>query len=408
MKKHLLRVLSLLFILTLCLPLVACDMEFGGLIGELMESANSPEGEQLLDDILTNSPVEVIIPDEQTSIDVDWDNWIEEAESATAPDDIPEPDHIVDLPETTGEPTYDMTTAPPEPEIVPVILFVSFDELFTETQGARQDVFFPGNALSWNSLAYVDNYKAQTMTARGWVALSSQELGDIGYQIDDQEPVYNADFWRETEQIVIDVAHDLGGKSASRFAVDIPIRELSDEHTIKILVRNADGVVEELQVFTLHKAKDYLTTFMETWIVSGISPEIVPDQGHSNSAMVAAGGVERGALLHQGSVYIGDFDLGEYSKIVVYYGLDNSEVMHDLYNANPNNRIMITSKDNKQFSPEQSTVIASTQYTLEGWNLVPIEIDLSGIDYKGPVYITWDTLPASFMLIGRIDLKLPD
>ena len=31
------------------------------------------------------------------------------------------------------------------------------------------------------------------------------------------------------------------------------------------------------------------------------------------------------------------------------------------------------------------------------------EIDLTGVDYNGPVYVTYDTLPGTFMLIGAIE-----
>ena len=36
MRKYLLRTLCIAFVLSLCLPMVACDMELGGLVGELL------------------------------------------------------------------------------------------------------------------------------------------------------------------------------------------------------------------------------------------------------------------------------------------------------------------------------------------------------------------------------------
>ena len=42
-------------------------------------------------------------------------------------------------------------------------------------------------------------------------------------------------------------------------------------------------------------------------------------------------------------------------------------------------------------------------YTLHGWTPEAVEIDLSGIDYNGPVFITYDTLPGTFMLVGAIE-----
>lgn len=32
-----------------------------------------------------------------------------------------------------------------------------------------------------------------------------------------------------------------------------------------------------------------------------------------------------------------------------------------------------------------------------------IEIDLTGVDYEGPVFVTYDTLPGTFMLFSSIE-----
>jgi hypothetical protein len=48
-------------------------------------------------------------------------------------------------------------------------------------------------------------------------------------------------------------------------------------------------------------------------------------------------------------------------------------------------------------------VIASVDYTPSGWALTAIEIDLTAVDYNGPVFLTWDTLGGTFMLIGSIE-----
>ena len=61
--------------------------------------------------------------------------------------------------------------------------------------------------------------------------------------------------------------------------------------------------------------------------------------------MVAAGGVQSGALLHQGAIGVGLIDLSKYSKVIIYVGVDNSKVTMDHHAANANNRIMLTSVD---------------------------------------------------------------
>ena len=140
------------------------------------------------------------------------------------------------------------------------------------------------------------------------------------------------------------------------------------------------------------------------WTVSGHCPQIVGASGHANSPMVAAGGIESGALLHQGSIGVGEVDLSKYSKVVIKFGVDNSGVTMGHYDANANNRIMLVNADvNMVMSPNADQVIAGATYTPQGWALVEIEIDLTGVDYNGPVYVTYDTLPGTFMLFGSVE-----
>ena len=148
---------------------------------------------------------------------------------------------------------------------------------------------------------------------------------------------------------------------------------------------------------------DYRVPY-SVWTVSGHCTGVVGREGHSLSGMVAAGGVESGGLLHRGAVGIGKIDLSKYDKVIVYYGLDNSSITQEYYNANPYNRIMLTKEDTDgSSSPDQSVIIASATYQLLGWSVVALEIDLSNINYNGSVYITYDTLPGTFMLIGGIE-----
>ena len=148
---------------------------------------------------------------------------------------------------------------------------------------------------------------------------------------------------------------------------------------------------------------DDLTVPQDQWTVSGHCPEIVGSEGHANSAMVAAGGVASGALLHQGSIALGEIDLSKYSKAVIYFGVDGSDVTLGHHAANAANRIMLVSADmNMAMSPAAETVIASADYTPAGWAVTAIEIDLTGIDYNGPVFVTYDTLPGTFMLFSEV------
>ena len=120
--------------------------------------------------------------------------------------------------------------------------------------------------------------------------------------------------------------------------------------------------------------------------------------------MVAAGGVEEGALLHQGYVGVGEVDLSKYSKAIVYFGIDGSPVTVGLYEAAANNRIILTSADQSMTnSPTADVVLAASTYSELGWAVHALEIDLTGVDYNGPVFVTYDTLPGTFMLISSIE-----
>ena len=143
---------------------------------------------------------------------------------------------------------------------------------------------------------------------------------------------------------------------------------------------------------------------IDTWTVSGHCPQIVGKDGHANSPMVAAGGVEFGALLHQGSIALGEIDLSKYDKVVIYYGVDNSDVTWGRYNENPANRIMLVSADMSMVnSPEENTIIAGATYEPCGWGVQAFEIDLTNVDYNGPVFVTYDTLPGTFMLFSAVE-----
>ena len=140
------------------------------------------------------------------------------------------------------------------------------------------------------------------------------------------------------------------------------------------------------------------------WVISGHSSALVDHSSAGLFPMIQAAGIASGALLHQGAVFAGDVDLSKYSKVYVYYGIDNSQVTQDHYNANPSNRIMLTSTDtHMRNSPEEQEIVASAIYTLNGWAVQRFEIDLTGIDYQGPVYVSYDTLPGTFMVIGAIE-----
>jgi hypothetical protein len=186
------------------------------------------------------------------------------------------------------------------------------------------------------------------------------------------------------------------------------------ENNVKFVVKMNNSEIAVIREYTIilvdptvepeTPAVENYNVPQDQWTVSGHCPQIVGKEGHANSAMVAAGGIDSGALLHQGAVGIGEIDLSKYSKVIVKYGIDGTQVTIDKHTANGTNRIMLTNVDTHMTnSPANENVIASVDYTPSGWALTAIEIDLTAVDYNGPVFLTWDTLGGTFMLIGSIE-----
>ncbi|MBQ5793932.1 MAG: hypothetical protein IIW17_07920, partial [Clostridia bacterium] len=496
-----------------------------------------------------------------------------ETEAPTTDTEAPTTD--TEAPTTDTEaPTTD-TESETEPPVVidPVKVGMSFDQLYTGNGPAtagEENFFAPGSSSSWDGNAVIEDYNVQYVTVWGWVAFFAETPGTFGYQIGDADPVFDAAFFVEAEQPVVDAALAQGGKSAARMHISIPVEYLAGEEiVIKAVAKDAVGTVETLVEFKLTKPvnpnapiafipaaemaptipgsvditgtemsadgqyvtittgntnndpyhdPNYLLPMLtgkatvaqfvaikyrtsvegarsEVFVGSGQGPngqgdnyafDVVTDgkwnlaiidlantpavvdnvinylrwdpyvgtaetstidmayialfssaeaavaydanfkgvlvdtlnvptsdwtvTGHrqgimdSTDGMVAAGGVEFGALLHQGYIYVGDINLAEMSKVVIYFGIDGSQTTIDLHAASANNRIILTSADQAMTnSPTEEVVLAANTYTELGWAVHAIEIDLTGVDYNGPVYVTYDTLPGTFMLISSVE-----
>ena len=142
----------------------------------------------------------------------------------------------------------------------------------------------------------------------------------------------------------------------------------------------------------------------DQWVISGHVTTLVTPDVPNHGAMVAAGGVDSAALLHQGSIALGEIDLSKYSKVVIMWGSDNGDGTQDLYAKNEHNRFALVNADkNMVMSPAEDTIIAAATYELHGWAIAPFEIDLTGIDYNGPVFLTHDSLAGGFALVYSIE-----
>ncbi|MBQ7379276.1 MAG: leucine-rich repeat protein [Clostridia bacterium] len=316
-----------------------------------------------------------------------------------------------------------------------VITFLSFDECdawIGETQGKA--FFNPGQHTAWDNIAKV-GLDVEYIRVWGWVGFCSETVGEFGYQIGDNEPVFSSDFYVEPDQAVIDAAAIFLAKSASRMKIMIPVADLVGEYTVKALVRDAAGNVATLVEFTLIKTEESDNPEIpdepdtpddpempvipegENWIVdprdlptgciTGHMPDIVTKENHpSHYMMIQAANLTSGAMLHQGSIYLGDVDLSNYGKVIIYYASDWSELTQEGLAAAKEQgfgMIGLTGYDcNNIMNPDRGSFIAAPYTPDGGWTVTAHEVDLTDVDYSGPVYISADFLEAQFIIIDRI------
>lgn len=251
MYKTLTRILCIGLILTLCIPMVACDQVFnGGLLGELLnqtvdELETHSESEITQDYI--ESQTSVIEPDIMTEVPIETEGPIE-----------PQPDQTV---EYTTEPP---TTQPPivEPEPVKVIAAKSFDSLIKYP--SEEPIVASGyDFLAWekDAVAVVDHL-TDSLLVWGWVAYYTQTEGTVGYSINHNDIVYDASFTFRAEEGVQDYvkANIPGANSACRMKFHIPTADLDvGEHNIRLIAKDSNGNEELLCEFLLIKTLPYQT-----------------------------------------------------------------------------------------------------------------------------------------------------
>lgn len=255
MKKHLLRLLCMAFVLSLCLPMAACDMEFGGLVGELLADMDNVKEEIPLDEWQSDYKVEDILPDVETAWNSGWDEVFTEEISTEIYTEV---DTYVDwVPDYTDTPTSELPEdLPPEP--IKVISAFGWDQLGKSDQYGEihENVFFGGDTyFSWEKDPIANiGLQDTSLFIFGWVAFYSETEGTVGYSIDGKEPVYNADFTYPAEQGVQDFvkANIPGGASACRMKFNIPVSDLSaGEHTVQLIAKDPEGNEELIKEFTL-------------------------------------------------------------------------------------------------------------------------------------------------------------
>ena len=138
------------------------------------------------------------------------------------------------------------------PETDPVAVRKEFDGVYCFIGQNYAPVYTPGTTSSWNKIANVEDASVEFLELWGWVSFVGDEVGEFGYQIDDGEIVWSADFTKTPEQGVIDAS---GDRPAARHSIMVPVKDLSGEHTVRAFVRDTAGNMETLIEFKLIKAQ---------------------------------------------------------------------------------------------------------------------------------------------------------
>ena len=409
-RERMLTVKKLMLIgvllLTLAVALAACDAETPS---ETDTKDTGATEETTLDgatgipdtdpDPDTEEPTDTAPDETRTEGDAESESPSEEStETVTSPDE-----------------TESTTETPTEPEFTgPGKLVYTSNEGLRYLNNMGKEVgnaFEVGQYDSWkNRVITVGIGQVAVFMDWGWVAFDSKEY-EFGYMINGEE-FFSESFAKEAEASVAEMAKKLGAKNCARFSGGLTAEALKlGENKVQFCVRLDEGVVSVIRDYTVKLTEQpvrldgsYRSVPLDDWVISGHKPALVTKSDPTYGGMVAAGGVEKGALLHQGAIGVGTVDLSKYSKVIIMWGCDNSQTTIDRYNANAYNRIMLTKVDTDgQMSPEEKDIIASATYTLKGWRVSAIEIDLSKVTYKGPVYVTVDSLPGTFVLFSSIE-----
>ena len=120
--------------------------------------------------------------------------------------------------------------------------------------------------------------------------------------------------------------------------------------------------------------------------------------------MIAAAGLTSGAMLHNGSIALGNINLGQYSKAIIYYATDWGDATQaDLAAAKEQGygRLGLSAYNSPAANVDPSGFICSQYTPAGGWAITAHEIEL--VAYEGPVFVSADFLATQFIIIDRIE-----
>ena len=262
-------------------------------------------------------------------------------------------------------------------------------------------------AVSSNDFTVVDDGKTTTLYAGSDVVATFAFEGEADYGMGLQSCATVTITWADgstntVENALVAAAHtsDLGIATRGAGAMTFTGVSLMPANSV------AGGEEDDTPEYYDNLVIDPRT--LPAGSITGHQTNIVDNTFAGHFPMINAAGLTTGAMLHQGSIKLADsIDLSKYSKVVIYFATDWGEgTKAGLAAAKENGygRIGISATDkNGVFNPSGDDFIAE-QYTPDGgWAITAHEVDLSGVTYEGPVYVSADFLEAQFIIIDRVE-----
>ena len=142
--------------------------------------------------------------------------------------------------------------------------------------------------------------------------------------------------------------------------------------------------------------------------ITGHMPHIVTEADAGHFPMIAAAGLTSGAMIHQGSIYLGEFDLTKYEKVIIYFASDWGQGTQDALAAAKEQGygyLGLSAWDNNNVvNPDRSGFIGEQYTPAGGWTITAHELpNVAASNYSGPVYVSADILEGQFIIIDRIE-----
>ena len=170
--------------------------------------------------------------------------------------------------------TYDfeMNKAPMWDTDKSVVVHQSFDQ-FYYGDGGQDDaaaadsplnLYHAANKPDWNKVANMAGSEHTVLTYWGWVAITAETVGQFGYQVNMDAPIFNDAWTVEAEQGVLDAAKSMGGTTGSRMRIHINTADFDGETKVRVLYKDAEGntvCLNEITVIAPVKINDITNTF---------------------------------------------------------------------------------------------------------------------------------------------------